>query len=77
MKNNTKKQDALNAFIGHKARIDEILSRLQQASDEHFNTNPDEINWSNAGFLSDIANSLQEVNDRVFNEGEYAPANKA
>ena len=77
MKNNAKrKQEALDAFIGHKARIDEILSRLQEASDDHFGGNPDEINWSDAGFLSDIADSLQQVNDRVFNEGEYAPANK-
>ncbi|MCP5353532.1 MAG: hypothetical protein H6926_10175, partial [Chromatiales bacterium] len=46
MKSSAKrKQEALDAFIGHKARIDEILSRLQEASDDHFGTNPDEIRW--------------------------------
>ena len=39
------KQEALDAFIGHKTRIDEILSRLQDASDDHFGSNPDEILW--------------------------------
>ena len=78
MRNNAKrKQEALDAFIGHKARIDEILSRLQEASGDHFGTNPDEIRWGDAGFLADIATSLQQISDRVFNEGEYAPENKA
>ncbi|MCP5353529.1 MAG: hypothetical protein H6926_10160 [Chromatiales bacterium] len=78
MRNNAKrKQEALDALIGHKARIDEILSRLQEASGDHFGTNPDEIRWGDAGFLADIATSLQQISDRVFNEGEYAPENKA
>ena len=72
-----RKQEALDAFIGHKARVDEILSRLQEASGDHFGTNPDEIRWGDAGFLADIANSLQQISDRVFKEGEYTPENKA
>jgi len=78
MKSSAKrKQEALDSFIGHKARIDEILSRLQESSDDHFGNNPDEIRWGDAGFLADIAAHLQHVSDRVFNEGEYAPENKA
>lgn len=78
MKNNAKrKQEALDAFIGHKARIDEILSRLQEASDDHFGGNPDEIHWGDTGFLADIAADLQHISDRVFKEGEYTPENKA
>ena len=30
------KEAALNAFIGKKAEIDEMLARLQSLSDEHF-----------------------------------------
>ena len=37
------KEAALNAFIGKKAEIDEMLARLQGLSDEHFNCHPDEI----------------------------------
>ncbi len=78
MSNNEKtKQNALSAFIGHKARVDEILTRLQKASEDHFDTNPNTINWGDTGFLSDIANNLQLINDRIFNEGEYSSENKA
>ncbi|SFD20991.1 hypothetical protein SAMN04488094_12055, partial [Tropicimonas isoalkanivorans] len=31
------KEAALNAFIGKKAEIDEMLARLQALSDDHFN----------------------------------------
>lgn len=34
------KEAALNAFIGKKAEIDEMLARLQGLSDEHFNCHP-------------------------------------
>ena len=73
----TKRQEnqqrtALDAFIEHKARIDEMLERLQAASADHFETNPDDIRWGDAGFLGDIANDLQHITDRVFKEGEYA-----
>lgn len=71
----TKKQDkrtALDAFIEHKARIDEMLERLQAASADHFETKPDDIRWGDAGFLADIAHDLQHITDRVFKEGEYA-----
>ena len=37
------KRTALDAFIEHKARIDAMLERLQAASADHFETNPEEI----------------------------------
>ena len=49
-----------------------MLERLQMASADHFETNPDTINWADAGSLDDIANDLQHIADRVFKEGEYA-----
>jgi hypothetical protein len=39
------REAALNAFIGKKAEIDEMLARLQALSDDHFNAHPDEVNW--------------------------------
>ena len=52
--------------------LDAMLERLQAASADHFETNPEEIRWGDAGFLADIARDLQHINDRVFKEGEYA-----
>ena len=66
------KRTALDAFIEHKTRIDAMLERLQTASADHFETNPEEIRWGDAGFLADIASDLEHITDRVFKEGEYA-----
>lgn len=66
------KRTALDAFIEHKTRIDTMLERLQAASADHFESNPEEIRWGDAGFLADIASDLQHITDRVFKEGEYA-----
>ncbi len=68
MKNNEK---ALNTYIAHKAKIDAILERLQTASADHFDGNPEDINWGDVGFISDIERDLQNINDRVFKEGEH------
>lgn len=49
------KRTALDAFIEHKTRIDAMPERLQAASADHFEPNPEEICWGDAGFLADIA----------------------
>ena len=66
------KEAALNAFIGKKAEIDEMLTRLQALSDDHFNTHPDEINWGNVGTLEHYASLLKRITNSAFGEGEYA-----
>ena len=66
------KEAALNAFIGKKAEIDEMLARLQALSDDHFNAHPDEINWSHVGTLEHYASLLKRITDSAFSEGEYA-----
>ena len=72
MTNTQQKRTALDAFIEHKTRIDAMLERLQAASADHFESNPEEILWGDAGFLADIASDLEHITDRVFKEGEYA-----
>ena len=63
---------ALNAFIGKKAEIDEMLARLQGLSDDHFNTHPDELNWGHVGTLEHYASILKRITDSAFSEGEHA-----
>ena len=72
MINTQEKRTALDAFIEHKTRIDAMLERLQAASADHFESNPEEIRWGDAGFLADIASDLEHITDRVFKEGEYS-----
>jgi len=63
---------ALEAFIARKLEIDEMLARLQALSDEHFNAQPDEINWGHVGTLEHYASQLKELTNSAFGEGEYS-----
>ncbi len=63
---------ALNAFMAKKAEIDEMLTRLQTLSDDHFNCHPDEVNWGNVGTLEHYAGLLKRITDSAFGEGEHA-----
>lgn len=63
---------ALNAFIGKKAEIDEMLARLASLSGDHFNAHPDEVNWGHVGTLEHYASRLKDITDAAFGEGEYA-----
>jgi hypothetical protein len=66
------KEAALNAFIGKKAEIDEMLARLQALSGDHFNAHPDEVNWGHVGTLDHYASLLKRITDSACGEGEHA-----
>jgi hypothetical protein len=63
---------ALAAFVAAKADIDIMLARLQSLSDDHFETNPDDINWADVGTLRHYESQLRAITDSAFHEGEYA-----
>ena len=64
--------EALDAFITRKAEIDDALSRIQALSAEHFEVDPDEVNWGHVGTLKHYADLLKRITDRAFREGECA-----
>jgi hypothetical protein len=66
------KEQALAAFVFKKAEIDQMLTRLQALSDDHFGYSPDEITWSHAEGLAHYAELLKRITDQAFNEGEHA-----
>lgn len=66
------REAALNAFICKKAEIDEMLTRLQALSNDHFNCHPDEIGWAMVGSLEHHAGLLKRITDSAFGEGEQA-----
>ena len=66
------REAALNALIGKKAEIDEMLARLQALSDDHFNCHPDEVGWATVGTLEHYAGQLKRIADSAFGEGEHA-----
>ncbi len=68
----TTSQTALDAFISRKAEIDEMLARIRDLSDDHFNVLPDDIHWGHVGDLGIYAEHLREIANAAFQEGEYA-----
>ena len=63
---------AIHAFIAAKTEIDAMLERLAALSADHFETNPDEINWGHVGTLEHYASLLKRITDSAFGEGEHA-----
>ena len=63
---------ALSAFVAKKSEIDAMLARLQGLSDDHFNAQPDAINWADVGTLDHYASLLKRITDSAFGEGEFA-----
>lgn len=57
------KRTALDAFLEHKARIDDAVAFLTAASEAHFDTHPDEINWADVGSLEHVADLLERAVD--------------
>ena len=68
----TENSKAIGAFLAAKFEIDAMLARLAALSDDHFETNPDEINWSHVGTLNHYASLLRQITDSAFREGEHA-----
>ncbi|SUZ33246.1 hypothetical protein ROE7235_03015 [Roseibaca ekhonensis] len=68
----TDNSTAVDAFLAAKAEIDNMLARLTALSDDHFETDPDEIHWGHVGTLSHYRDSLREISDAAFKEGEFA-----
>ena len=62
---------ALDAFLAAKVDIDAMLARLTTLSADHFEANPDEINWGHVGTLNHYASLLRQISDSAFREGEH------
>lgn len=64
--------EAVDAFLARKAEIDTMLARLAALSADHFNAEPDHLNWGDVGTLGFYATQLKQLTDAAFHEGEYA-----
>ena len=64
--------EALAAFLAKKAEIDTALARLTALSGNHFDVDPDTLNWGHVGTLDFYASQLRRITDMAFKEGEHA-----
>ena len=65
-------EKALESFLATKARIDDMLARIQTLSADHFNTDPDAIHWGDVGTLNHYSSLLRQITDSAFSGGEFA-----
>ena len=65
-------EKALEAFLATKTRIDQMLARIQTLSEDHFDTDPDAIQWGDVGTLNHYTSLLRQITDGAFSEGEFA-----
>ena len=56
---------SLAAFMARKAKVDELLARLQRASEDHFGADPDRVLWCEAGSLAEVEQYLQHAVDFI------------
>ena len=52
---------ALASFIAGKAEIDALLARIQDASADHFGTEPEAVTWGHVGSLGFVTERLKEI----------------
>lgn len=62
----------VEAFIAKIIQINRDLDRLKSAAEDHFDTDPEKLNWTDVAEIIRVAEALQQVSDMVFQEGEYA-----
>jgi len=66
-------QKSLEAFLAKKAEFDALLAELHEASNDHFNADPEAVLWGKAAWLADATAKLKDVADQHLRRGEYAP----
>ena len=49
-----------------------MLERLKALSEDHFEFDPDAINWGAVGSLNSVSADLRKITDFLFGEGEHA-----
>jgi hypothetical protein len=64
---------ALRAFLAAKAEIDTLLERLKDLSEDHFEVSPEQSHWGHVGTLDYYRETLRQITDKAFREGDYAP----
>ena len=63
---------ALDAFLTCNAEIDGMLERLKVLSDDHFEVDPETVDWGHVGTLKFYADLLRRISDSAFREGQHA-----
>jgi hypothetical protein len=55
----------VDAFIAAKIKIDAIIEELTALSEDHFDVNPEAINWGHVGTINAVLSGLRRIAKRV------------
>ncbi len=66
-------RSALDAYMEHHAAALALVERIGEAIGNHdISPDPEGIHWGHVGDIASTRQALQDLSDRLFNEGEYA-----
>ena len=63
---------ALESFLATKRRIDDMPTRIQTLSGDHFDTDPNPVHRADVGTQSHCSSLLRQIADISFSNGECA-----
>ena len=67
---------ALAAYMENLTAAQTLALDILGALDNHDTAPAEDINWGHVGDMAEIRKELQAISDRLFAQGEYAPAAK-
>lgn len=66
------KRTAMDAYMEHHQASLALLARITEHLTNHDDAPADGIHWGHVGDASETRRALQELADRLFNEGEHS-----
>jgi hypothetical protein len=67
---------ALDAYMENVTAAQTLALDILGVLDNHETADPETLNWGHVGDMVETRRMLQEIHDRLFREGEYAPEAK-
>jgi len=68
---------ALDAYMEHHSAALALVERIHDGLASHdVSPDPEEISWGHVGDMAETYIALRQISDRLFGEGEYAPADQ-
>jgi len=68
----TRKPTATEAYLAHHEATLALLARITEHLTNHDDATAEGLHWGHVGDAAETRKTLQELSDRLFNEGEYA-----
>jgi len=65
---------AIGAYLKNLTRAQTLALDILGVLDNHETADPETLDWGEVGDMVEIRRGLQHIHDRLYRQGEYAPA---